>query len=213
VGGRLAFSSLLKAADDVLPCLSLYFFCLLLSAIALWNITKKKPVFMEHLAHGVNEHVSESEGVIGTARWITSLACLPYGDTFVSGSWDGSIRVWSIAPTLKSFSLLFTIPAKGFVNSLEIIAPPASQVDFTHWRASRTPADDEDVKQVKAATAREATTLLVVGAVSQEPRLGRWMTLKEGVRNGVVLAHLVNKRPGEEEEEVSATVTEEDDTM
>lgn len=55
-------------------------------AVALWSITKKKPVFIEHLAHGVNTHQSESEGVIGTARWITSVACLPYGDTFATGS-------------------------------------------------------------------------------------------------------------------------------
>lgn len=54
-------------------------------SICLWTTTKKKPISTAQLAHGVNEYASASEGVIGTARWITALACVGYGDVFASG--------------------------------------------------------------------------------------------------------------------------------
>nr|AOR51842.1 Rrp9 [Phaffia rhodozyma] len=184
-------------------------------AIALWTITKKKPVFIQHLAHGVNEHVSESEGIIGQARWITSLACLPYGDTFASGSWDGSVRIWSLASNLKSFSLLFTIPAKGFVNSLQLITPSSSILDFTNWRSqnksasssvsSLSPSEEDETTKTTATVSKGAqpeSSILLVACVGQEPRLGRWMKLKreDGVRNGVVIAHLELRGQAEQEE-------------
>jgi hypothetical protein len=33
-------------------------------------------------------------------------------------------------------------------------------------------------------------TIVLAAAVSQEPRLGRWMRIKEGVRNGLLVAAL-----------------------
>lgn len=124
------------------------------------------------------------------------------------GSWDGQIRVWSLASNLKSFSQLFSIPAPGFVNSLQLLTPSVSLVDFSRWRASdnlpkRTTTFDEQ-PQPKALVEKKdtKTTLVLIASVAQEPRLGRWMKLKEGVRNGVVVAHLQvgEKRVGEEED-------------
>lgn len=99
--------------------------------------------------------------------------------------------MWSLAKDLKSFKLLFTIPAKGFVNSLQLITPSASQVDFTSFRTT-PPANNGHVAPETASEPDAKLGLLVVGTTSTEPRLGRWMTLKrqDGVRNGVVLAHL-----------------------
>jgi len=92
--------------------------------LALWSIQKKKPVFTIPVAHGLHETVSETEGTILTPRWITSLSCLPYGDLFASGSWDGHVRLWALDRQLRSFAPLpFTIPAPGFVNSLQLISP------------------------------------------------------------------------------------------
>ncbi len=54
-------------------------------SICLWTTTKKKPIFTQALAHGFNETLSESEGVIRTPRWVTALASLRYSDLFVSG--------------------------------------------------------------------------------------------------------------------------------
>ncbi|ORY81766.1 WD40-repeat-containing domain protein [Leucosporidium creatinivorum] len=136
-------------------------------SICLWTITKKKPIASVQLAHGVNEYESETEGVIGTARWITALACLPYGDTFASGSWDGHIRLWFIDPKLRSFTPLTTIPATGFINTLQLILPSL-------------PAPSASKKE------KEEKALVVVAAVAKEPRLGRWMRFREGKEGAVV---------------------------
>ncbi|KAG0179415.1 hypothetical protein DFQ29_002136 [Apophysomyces sp. BC1021] len=89
-------------------------------AISLWDINRKKPVVSVPIAHGLNTVHSESEGDISTPHWITAIATLRYSDVFVSGSWDGFVRVWKLASDNKSFSQIAQIPVKGVVNSLEI---------------------------------------------------------------------------------------------
>ena len=118
-------------------------------SISLWTTGKKKPIFTHPLAHGVEITHSATEGAIRKARWITSLAVLPYGDVFASGSWEGHIRIWALDPNLKSFARLFSIPAVGIVNSLQIVQK----------------GDDDKP--------------LVVAALGQEPRFGRWQRIKE----------------------------------
>lgn len=155
------------------------------SSICLWTITKKKPIFTKQLAHGINEHASETEGVIGTARWITALATLPYGDVFASGSWDGQIRLWRIDERMRSFSEIATIDAPGFVNSLQLTAPALRPTRVTHVTPVNAVAgkgakkDDAEKKQDKA--------LIVVAATSKEPRYGRWMRFKEA-KDGALVA-------------------------
>lgn len=155
------------------------------SSICLWTITKKKPIFTKQLAHGINEHASETEGVIGTARWITALATLPYGDVFASGSWDGQIRLWRIDERMRSFSEIATIDAPGFVNSLQLTAPALRPTRETHVTPVNAVAgkgakkDDAEKKQDKA--------LIVVAATSKEPRYGRWMRFKEA-KDGALVA-------------------------
>lgn len=85
--------------------------------ISLWNVNKKKAVFSMPLAHGFHTQgldYSNGEAVpsggVETPYWVTSLASLRYSDMFVSGSWDGTIRVWQIGKNMKNFSLLSTIP-------------------------------------------------------------------------------------------------------
>jgi ribosomal RNA-processing protein 9 len=151
-------------------------------SICLWQITKKKPVFTKSLAHGINEYPSESEGIIGTPRYITALSCLPYGDTFASGSWDGEIRIWKIDERLRSFHQLTTISAPGFVNSLQLIAPSLHEAPREMKLppgASKKQKGEEKKKAEKA--------LIVVAATSKEPRLGRWMRFKEA-KDGALVA-------------------------
>ncbi|GAA5813294.1 hypothetical protein MFLAVUS_006769 [Mucor flavus] len=121
--------------------------------LSLWELSRKKPVFSVSTAHGLNTVVSESEGEINTPFWITSVACLRYSDLFVSGSWDGYVRVWKLAEDNKSFSQIAEIPVNGVVNSIQL------KTTFPSKR-----------------------TLLVVG-VGQELKLGRWVRLKGGVKN------------------------------
>lgn len=146
-------------------------------SLCLWTTTKKKPIATVNLAHGIQEHSSESEGTIGTARWITALACLPYGDTFASGSWDGQVRLWRLDDRLRSFAPLATIAAPGYVNSLQLLAPSLRPATTHSGKRG-----SEDARKEK-----EEQSLMVVAGVAKEPRLGRWMRLKEG-REGAVVA-------------------------
>ncbi|CAO3652347.1 unnamed protein product [Mucor hiemalis] len=121
--------------------------------LSLWELNRKKPMYTVSSAHGLNTVVSDSEGDINTPFWITAVACLRYSDLFVSGSWDGFVRVWKLAADNKSFSQIAEIPVHGVVNSLQI------KTTFPSKR-----------------------TLLVVG-VGQELKLGRWVRMKGGVKN------------------------------
>lgn len=157
------------------------------SSICLWNITKKKPIFTKQLAHGINEHASESEGVIGTARWITALATLPYGDVFASGSWDGSIRLWRIDERVRSFSQIATIDAPGFVNSLQLTAPALRPTKETHVTPVNTVVKGSKKGGEAAGEQKQEKALIVVAATSKEPRLGRWMRFKDA-KDGALVA-------------------------
>lgn len=77
--------------------------------------------------------------------------------------------MWSIDPSLRSFSQLLTIPADGFVNALQVLSLPAGTTSLS--------------------TADDKPQIVLAAALSQEPRLGRWMTRKDG-KNGLLVAHL-----------------------
>lgn len=56
-------------------------------SIALWTTQKKKPIFTQALAHGLDEsHVdTEDMPTIRKPRWVTAIGALPYSDLFASG--------------------------------------------------------------------------------------------------------------------------------
>ncbi|KAI6982422.1 WD40 repeat-like protein [Hortaea werneckii] len=79
-------------------------------SLALWNIHKKKPVFVYPLAHGLepalplellSAEANPAEQGIPEGepqpRWITALKAIPFSDLVVSGSWDGVVRVWKVS--------------------------------------------------------------------------------------------------------------------
>lgn len=61
-------------------------------SISLWLTQKKKPVYVQALAHGLHETVSEERGTITSPRWITAIGSLRYSDLFASGK-DITVRV------------------------------------------------------------------------------------------------------------------------
>jgi len=153
-------------------------------------------------------HVSEAEGSEGSVtnpRWIVSIASLPYSDLFASGSWDGSIRLWKLDRSLRSFSALRTLDAPGFVNSLQLIRPPANSLPNATWLSGTDAGTDVDsnsgtVEMTGDSVSRPRTSrrdkgrdmdILLVAGVGREPRLGRWMSLKgddnSRVRNGALI--------------------------
>jgi len=129
--------------------------------IALWITQKKKPVYTVPLAHGLEQHHSETEGIIETPYWITSLACLPYSDVMVSGSWDGRIRIWKLELSNardRRISGIGGLEAPGVVNSLQLIRAPNGQ---------------------EAEWARAGKIVCVAGG-GGEMRSGRWVRVEAG---------------------------------
>lgn len=174
-------------------------------AISLWSLTKKKPIFTRAATHGFDIKKSETTGEddLLQPRWITSLACLPYGDVFASGSWDGWIRLWALDSRLRSFKPLFKIRIDGVINSLQLFQPPRSSLQnpviqmeqWAHRAPNKTPKggqekDDSAVIPVNGThkiNSKDSVPPILVAAVGQEPRLGRWMKIKKAKDGGLVV--------------------------
>ncbi|ORX35926.1 putative Pre-rRNA processing protein associated with U3 snRNP [Kockovaella imperatae] len=152
-------------------------------SISLWHNGKKKPIFTEPLAHGIDESVDS-----GGPRWITSLAHLRGTDLFASGSWDGSIRLWRLDRNLRHFTRASrdTIPVPGFVNALQILSLPSASVVSGQWAVVDSSFPTEQI----AADIKGDKQILLVAAIGQEPRLGRWMRSRDGVKNGLLAVHI-----------------------
>jgi len=161
-------------------------------SICLWATQKKKPVFTQALAHGMDEsHVhTEDVDIVRKPRWITALGSLRYSDLFASGSWDGEIRLWKIDPKLRSFTLVGSIPAIGVVNSIQIITSPRSTVDTFTWISSSSAYKDHASSKESRSIDSKKSALLIAG-VGREPRLGGWIKRKgEGALNGALVVAL-----------------------
>ncbi|KAI6145211.1 WD40 repeat-like protein [Pisolithus tinctorius] len=150
-------------------------------SICLWNTGKKKPIFTQAICHGFHEVESATEGIVRTPRWITSIACLRYSDIFVSGSWEGQIRIWKLDSKLKSFSLVGAVEVPGVVNSLQLLSVPKGGLGGATWAKNSKTSTDKTVK----ITGVES--ILLVAGIGQEHRLGRWLRVKEGVSNSTVV--------------------------
>jgi ribosomal RNA-processing protein 9 len=112
--------------------------------------------------------------------------------TIVVGSWDGVIRLWALNSNFRSFTPanFHSIPLNGFINALHFISLPTTSIHSSDWQRSgsvdiATPDADDSEKKVQAKQ-----SMVLAAAVAQEPRLGRWIRLKDGVRNGAFLIHV-----------------------
>lgn len=186
------------------------------SSISLWSTQRKKPVYTQALAHGLDVSQVDAKDIatVRKPRWITALGTLRYSDLFASGtsrhsrtflvinessivlgSWDGEVRLWKLDAKLKSFSLISTLPALGVVNSLQFVNPPNEFFSSASWAMSpvnsKSEAESQRLAQPngkqKPAQLGAAAVLLVAG-VGQEMRAGRWIHQKgEGYMNGAVV--------------------------
>lgn len=148
--------------------------------VCLWSLAKKKPVFTIRQAHGFQPEepaakASAEKSPAEAARqvpkklpyWITSIHAVPYSDIFVSGSWDGSLRVWKLGEDMRSFEQVMELPrAKGFVNRIDAY-------------------EDTD-----------NSCLRVYAALSKEHRLGRWQKKPAGARNAIYTVSVSFKKDG-----------------
>lgn len=101
--------------------------------IALWSLNKKKPLFTKRLSHGIqpnakfdnasaekNKEIAEQQISKPQPFWITTIYAVPYSDIFISGSWNGELKLWKLDEQLRSFELLESIEVNGIVNKISV---------------------------------------------------------------------------------------------
>lgn len=172
-------------------------------SLSLFTLHKKKPLHVLPLAHGFDPAIPAHESSVEldfeaagtkagpTARWITALACVPYSDLVISGSWDGVVRCWRIGGGTEGSEGRKIEPVgvlgatstgeievdnkigtvKGVINSLAVFHRTAGG---------------------GSASARATGVCIVVG-VGTETRLGRWIQKKEA-KNGAIVFEVPMKK-------------------
>ncbi|KAG9471473.1 U3 small nucleolar RNA-interacting protein 2 [Eleutherodactylus coqui] len=90
-------------------------------SLALWNVSKKRPLARMKCAHG-----SHGEAGLEQPYWVSAVAAALNSDVIASGSHDGNVRIWQCAEGFRGLQPLCTIPLVGFVNSLQF----SSSADF-----------------------------------------------------------------------------------
>lgn len=177
-------------------------------SIALWSAQKKKPVYIEALAHGIDpaldphnasaEQNPTADAVPAPApRWITALKTIPYSDIILSGSWDGHVRVWRLSEDKRKIEPVGVLG--GHLDGEK------NEMDQTHERESSTRAIPGVINDIAVFERgdRGRDGICVVAAVSREHRFGRWQVSKEA-RNGGVVFEIPRDKSlsnGDEEEE------------
>ncbi|ABN65302.2 part of small (ribosomal) subunit (SSU) processosome (contains U3 snoRNA) [Scheffersomyces stipitis CBS 6054] len=139
--------------------------------VALWSLAKKKALFTQRLAHGLQPQFLPSEASAETSvevasrqvperlpYWITAVHSVPYSDVFFTGSFDGTVRAWKLDnDRLNSFQLLGEI---ANVNGC--------------------------VVKIDSAEIPELKKLAVYVLVSKEHKFGRWLGKLKGGRNALL---------------------------
>ncbi|KAK4546100.1 hypothetical protein LTR36_002237 [Oleoguttula mirabilis] len=200
-------------------------------SLSLWNIHKKKPVFTYALAHGVDppppvEELSAElypdESIRGDPqpRWITALRAVPFSDTVVTGSWDGSVRAWRITEDKRRIEPLGPIgrPEKSSVTKL--LEPEGISSDAVSGGALQA---TQEIEKAAASTLhgvindlaivdrgdRGKDGVLIAAVIGKEHRLGRWQTQKEA-KNSLVLFEVSKKVLAAKDDEPATVSTEAD---
>lgn len=171
-------------------------------SISLWSVAKKKPVYIEALAHGIDPRLdpltasaeqdpSKSEIPAPTPRWITALRTIPYSDIILSGSWDGQIKVWQLSEDKRKIEPLGVLGGQDKESSEEEDGDEEDEeqrgLNAAYKKLPQRPIDGiiNDIAVFERGD-RGKDGLCVVAAVSSEHRLGRWKVQK-GARNGGVI--------------------------
>ncbi|TFB02346.1 hypothetical protein CCMA1212_005836 [Trichoderma ghanense] len=168
-------------------------------SIALWSVAKKKPVFIQPLAHGLDPplapeaasaeaHPDPKAAPAPLPRWITALKTIPYSDVILSGSWDGHVRIWKLSEDKKRIDLVATLG-----GSPEEDQPSENGDDQPNGTTSKAPQYRpvhgiiNDIAVFERGD-RGQDGICIVAAVAKDHRLGRWTVNKgNGVRNGGVV--------------------------
>lgn len=136
--------------------------------VALWNVNRKKAVFVVPCAHGLEDPLTPEQTSADAEpdpkqvpapqpRAVTALRTIPYADVVLTGSWDGSVRVWRLSEDKKRLEVVGVLGeeeglVRGVVNDIAVFERGERGKDG----------------------------LCVVVATGKELRLGRWKVVKEG---------------------------------
>lgn len=196
-------------------------------SIALWNIHKKKAVHVYPLAHGVDEPLpledvspeefpEEKERRKPLARWVTALEAIPFTDVFVSGSWDGYVRVWKVSKDKRRIEPLGRLGVSEAEPDAILGAEHLTmEVVKREAEASEVLTNGNGVVEAEPIHGtindlaivdvgeRAKHGVIVLAAVGKEHRLGRWKEDKEA-KNLAVLFEV--PRVVLESEEVEALI-------
>lgn len=182
-------------------------------ALSLFSLHKKKPLHIIPLAHGFDPALSStlSSAEIDaaeretqaqpTARWITALAGIPGCDLFVTGSWDGCIRVWRVSADDKKIESVGVlgegvaatkiffgdddeVAAEGVNNQLPTPEPSIATTTSNNETSGTIRGIINDLS-VFSLGERSSGGICIVAGVGTETRLGRWIQRKG--KNGAVL--------------------------
>ena len=125
--------------------------------VCLWSTSKKKAQFILPIAHGYDPALTPAQASGETdpsiaeipppqPRSITAITAIPMSNMFITGSWSGTVKLWTMSDDRRQFQLVEEVPVgKGIVTGLSVI-------------------EIENEKE----------TFAVVATLAREPRLGRW---------------------------------------
>uniref|UniRef100_A0A2R8ZWQ1 U3 small nucleolar RNA-interacting protein 2 n=1 Tax=Pan paniscus TaxID=9597 RepID=A0A2R8ZWQ1_PANPA len=83
-------------------------------SVALWGLSKKRPLALQREAHGLR-----GEPGLEQPFWISSVAALLNTDLVATGSHSSCVRLWQCGEGFRQLDLLCDIPLVGFINSLK----------------------------------------------------------------------------------------------
>ncbi|XP_065498356.1 U3 small nucleolar RNA-interacting protein 2 isoform X2 [Caloenas nicobarica] len=86
-------------------------------SVALWGLTKKKPLALARQAHGMQD----AQG-LQQPYWISAVAALRNSDLVATGSHSAIVKLWKCGEGFRKLEPLWDIPLVGFVNSLKFSA-------------------------------------------------------------------------------------------
>lgn len=197
-------------------------------SLALWNVHKKKPVHVYPLAHGMDpplplEQVSaeqvptEDARTKPQARWITALRAIPFSDVFVSGSWDGYVRVWKLSPDKRRIESMGRLGClESSVDNLldEFGLSPAALSSSALQAVSEGSKKHGIVSGIVNDLAivdrgdRAKDGVMVIAAVGKEHRLGSWKVVEAGINYSVLFE--VPRKVLQDEGKADSSVEEKD---
>lgn len=144
--------------------------------ISFWSIQRKKPIYIKYQAHGLQDKLTPEQysgdkdyisrgGEVPRPQpyWITAVYAIPYSDIFITGSWNGVIKVWQVDKTLKNFTLKYNLHgAKGIITKID-----AAEIQLSK---------------------KAPISIAIFATVSKEHRLGRWIQKPYGASNQIYQA-------------------------